>query len=170
MFKYASALSMAAVATATTIDDSVYLTLGTAIANINRGMCLSFQYDITDTTTDCYTACEQFATDAICSFNYADSTCYTGGSWNAADASNWASILNVDIQYEYQQCNFSNFLMQLNQRFSNWGYFGGALGNLATSITLDLVNGTRDSYFFLYWDTLYANFSPDMASMTASEW
>ena len=170
MFKYAGALSMAAVATATTIDDSVYYTLGQAISALNRGMCESFQYDINDTTTDCYMACDAFSTDVECSFDYSNSACYTDGVWNAADASSWSSILAVGIQYEYQQCNFQNFLMQLNQRFTNWGYFGGVLANIGTSVTIDLVNGTRDSYFLLYWDQFYGSINPDMANMTQAEW
>jgi hypothetical protein len=154
MFKLGTALSMAAIASvgATTIDDDVYYQLGQAVAGINLGMCQAFQFDINDTDTDCYIACQDFSDNVECSFDYDNSACYTDGVWNSADATSWNSILAIGVQYEYQQCNFKNFLMQMNNRFTNWGFFGGALANMGTSITIDLINGTRDSYFFLYWD------------------
>ena len=55
--------------------------------------------------------------------------------------------------------------MQMNNRFSNWGYFGGVLANIGTAITLDAINGTSDAFVYKYWDTLSAAYNSDVTAM-----
>ena len=53
--------------------------------------------------------------------------------------------------------------MALNNRFSDWGYFGGWIANIGTAVAVDLAMGTRDTYIFYYYDIILTAFSTDVA-------
>jgi hypothetical protein len=64
LFAVLAILGLATVSRATVLGD-----VGTAIGDLNLGLCLAFQDDVTDDTTSCYVSCDLTATNVVTMFD-----------------------------------------------------------------------------------------------------
>lgn len=129
---------------------------GKATVDYIYGSCLALQFDMTDETEMCAIDCDS-AMETLYNVFLLES--YTDYVWNYAEASDRMSVLSVKTIQQFTSCNYLNFLQQLNNRFSDWSFFGGWLTNIATQVTIDLINGTRTSAVMLSWDAMVIAFN-----------
>jgi hypothetical protein len=78
-----------------TLSSANYIAdIGTALGEMNTGMCLAFQDDPTDTTTTCYSTCSDAATSIAAIF---DIDSYTDSSFNTAELLDYGQTAMIYI-------------------------------------------------------------------------
>lgn len=142
MIKAVLALTFVGVAFAqTAAQSSLAVSVGSALGQMNKGMCLAFQDDQTDITTTCFQSCIVTSNKIQSAF---DSTKYTGGQFNSGDLLTFLQNAGIQLMSQFKDCRTTEFLFSLDNRFSDNAFLSGTVANLATQA------GTLGGYYALW--------------------
>ncbi|TNV77322.1 hypothetical protein FGO68_gene1692 [Halteria grandinella] len=142
LFAVLAVLGLATVSRASVIAD-----VGTAIGDLNVGLCLAFQDDVTDETTTCYDSCISSAANIATMFDADD---YTDGSFNAAELLQYAQEASITLLTQFNDCQTTEVFYGIDNRLSDLAFTLGTASNVGTQIA------TTMTYYF-YTDDDYQN-------------
>ena len=117
---------------------SAFQKFGGALSEWNVGIMTALQEDMTNTTTDCYSASMTAKPNVYAIF---DTSKYTGGAFNTSDFINNAQFASLSWMSVVDSCNFTSCVVLLDSMFNDLFKLGGSASNLATQ----LVEGASDS-------------------------
>lgn len=112
---------------------------GGSVGDFNKGFCLAFQNDPTDTTTTCYQSCSATADYVLKMF---DKTTYTDGTFNTADLLTKLQDMNIKLLSQFKDCKTTEFFFAIDNRLSDLPFTYGTIMNVGTQV------GTALGYYF----------------------
>ena len=115
--------------------------IGALVGQLNKGLCKAFLDDPNDTTSDCYKSCDDTSTTITSFFSG-----YT--SWNAittTDIFNQVSVSSIKFLTQNADCKQTEFIQQLDNRFSDIAFLSGTGSNLVVQLVMFAMNGFTPS-------------------------
>ena len=68
--------------------------------------------------------------------NIFDLSTYTGGTFNAGDLGKFGNVFLIKLMTTFDDCSYTTFMIQLNNRLTDYAFLGGLGANIATQVGL----------------------------------
>lgn len=124
-------------------SSSSLLAVGTFLGELDRGFCLAFQDDTTDTTTTCYMECDTSGTMIVDLF---DTSKYTNGEISTSEFLKYGQTVSTQLQVQVKNCKTTEFLMSIYNRCADKAFAFGTLSNVATQVGTTVLYWAMSTY------------------------
>ena len=98
-----------------------------------EGICLATQDNIANLATACYTSCAAAGAQIV---TMANSSNYNAGTYNTGDFSNYGNVFLIQLMSAFNACQYTTFMVQVNNRLNDVAFFAGLVGNLGTQLAM----------------------------------